>query len=117
MMQYNLENPLEWKWWNQRVRYLLDCQPEVTWQTFRENRQDLYDQIVEKVEQAADYEVSLNEQGNLAPDQVWELVSNLVYPRDIPEREPLPEDQEGEILVWAENPPENRKYMRKIKTM
>ena len=84
-----------------RMEFLMDCRPQATWDLYREDKKALYDQIAKRVDLALEYQLKLMKK-DLGRDQIQELVSNLVYPRDV-EEQPAPKGMPWEKMVeWAE---------------
>lgn len=103
-------DPLEFKeWWNPRLEYLLQYEPNRIGKLFRTNRKALYAELKLAVQKAFLYEEKVSENKNLAPDQIEEIVLNMVAPTEGEPKEPLPESLEFRIRAWAQDPPEAKK--------
>jgi hypothetical protein len=83
-----------------RRRYLLARDFQATIKKWRESPEQLDKEILDNLEKATEYGKDLRKR-DLAPDQVSELVNNLIAPTDIPDREPTDWDLYEEAMGWA----------------
>ena len=89
-----------------RVRYLLNSHPMEIGRMFQEDRTELFREIEQATQRAVRHWKDLEKQGRLGPDQIQEIVYQMIAPTDADPEDPLPLELENEILEWAENPPE-----------
>jgi hypothetical protein len=115
-------------YWQGRLEYLLEYEPERTRELFLDNRKKLYQEMKRAVQKAVLYEDKLEKNPNLEKDQVQEIVLASICPTDGEPREPLSEHLEMRIRDWAEDPPEGladkrqmeiwyKAYQKKTETM
>ena len=97
----NLPAPRYWR--KARLKWLLQYEPLSARDKFLNNPKALLQELKEKAQQAVKYRRKLQEKGNLADDQISEIVLNMVAPTEGSPPEPLPEDKEIEIREWFEN--------------
>lgn len=69
----------------------------------QKNPEGLLQELKEKAQQAVKYRRKLQAAGNLADDQISEIVQNMIAPIEGNPPKPLPEEEELEIREWFEN--------------
>jgi hypothetical protein len=86
-----------------RMRWLLQFEPHSLKDKIQKNPEGLLQELKEKAQQAVKYRRKLQAAGNLADDQISEIVQNMVAPIEGDPPKPLPEEEELEIREWFEN--------------
>jgi hypothetical protein len=94
----NLPAPRYWK--KARLKYLLTMEPQRVAETFQKDPNSLLEELTKKAQQAAKQVGTLKKAGNLADDQISEIVLNMVAPTDGNPPTQLPEDLEIKIREW-----------------
>ena len=97
----DLPAPRYWK--KARLKYLLMMEPQRVAETFQKDPNRLLEELTKKAQQAAKQREKLEKAGNLADDQISEIVHNMITPTEGNPPEPLPEEEELEIREWFEN--------------
>ena len=86
-----------------RLKWILQFEPNLALDKFQNNQKALLQELKEKAQQAVKYRRELKAKGNLADDQISEIVLNMIAPTEGNPPEPLPEDEELDIREWFEN--------------
>ena len=86
-----------------RMNWVLQFEPQLTKEKRHNDPEGLKEELAKKAEQAAQYRRKLKAKGNLADDQIDEIVHNMIAPTEGNPPEPLPEEEELEIREWFEN--------------
>jgi hypothetical protein len=100
-------DPVESRWWNLRLEWLMTYEPKRTAELFLKSRRKLYQNLKLAVQRAVLYQARLQHNQDLSPDQIEEIVTSAVGPIDGEIQPRLSEDLEMRIRQWAQNPPEN----------
>jgi hypothetical protein len=99
------KNLHESRWWRMRLEWLLEYEPQETLAQYRKDPRALYRALCAAAEAAIKRSQALTREDRLARDQIEEIVTEGVAPMLVDQaQERLPEDLEGEILEWAEDP-------------
>ena len=103
-----IDDPQNDPYWEPHLLWLIENEPESTKKLFFSNRDKLKAKILRVVQRASLQEMILQEEGNLARDQVKEAVYQIVAPPDgrasHPEPpEPLSDQLKLQILGWSRN--------------
>jgi len=100
----NIQNlPAPKTWQRARLKYLLQYEPQRVKSLFQSDPEKLHNELKSKAQQAVQNKRFLLEKGKLSPDQISEILLNLVAPSDGIPAKPLPEDQEFQIRDWFES--------------
>ena len=102
-MQEELKNlPAPRYWMKARLKWMLHFEPNLMWDKFQNNPKALLQELKEKAQQAVKYRRELQKKGNLADDQISEIVQNMIAPTEGNPPKPLPEEEELKIREWFE---------------
>lgn len=108
--EIEIDRPHEDPWYQDRLQWLVDNEPEWVDQVFQENPEQLHRELVRSLQQATLSEVQYRRLRNLPDHEARELAHRqIIAPADgrslAPDPpEPLSPARRQEILSWAEDP-------------
>jgi hypothetical protein len=106
-----IESPSQDRLWEQHLLWLMDNEPERTWELFEQDPDLLAEKLLRVLQRADLLQAVLEKEDKLDADQIAEQVNLIVSPSDgralmqDPAPAPLSDKQRSRLLSWSRNLP------------